>query len=349
MRILLIGGTGFIGSFLAPELQRRGADIATLTRGVSPIRHVDGLTRIIGDRKRVRDAVPSIRRFAPDVVVDLVLSSGTQAHELMSAVQGIASRVVALSSIDVYRACGILHGLEEGPLEPVPLTEDSALRTKLATYPPAQIAALQQVYGWLDDEYDKIPVEQAILGDAHLPGTVLRLPMVYGPGDPLHRLWPLVKRMDDRRPAILMDSQLAAWRSPRGYVENVAAAIALAATTDRAAGRVYNVAEPVSYSEREWAEKVARVVGWTGEVLELPPDRTPPHLRMPGNTDQHWSADSTRIRSELGYSEPVGAEEAIRRTVAWERAHPPAAPLMPVDYDAEDAATASARSTPNVT
>ena len=115
MRILLIGGTGFIGSFLAPELQRQGAEVATLTRGRSPIAHADGLTRIIGDRKRLRDALSSIRAFAPDVVVDLVLSSGTQARELMSVLHGATGRVVAISSIDVYRACGILHGLEDGP------------------------------------------------------------------------------------------------------------------------------------------------------------------------------------------------------------------------------------------
>ena len=342
MRVLLIGGTGFIGSFLAPELQRQGAEVATLTRGASATPHVDGLTRIRGDRNRLRDAVPSIRRFAPDVVVDLVLSSGIQARALMTAVSGIASRVVALSSMDVYRACGVLHGLEEGPLQPVPLTEDSALRTKLSTYPPAQIAALRQIYGWVDDDYDKIPVERAVLGDPSLPGTVLRLPMIYGPGDPLHRLWPLVKRMDDRRPAILMDSLLAAWRGPRGYVENVAAAIALATLMDRAANRVYNVADPVPYSEREWAEKVAKVVGWTGDIIELPPERTPTHLRLPGNTAQHWSADSSRIRSELGFAESVGVDEAIRRTVAWERAHPPATPMMPIDYAAEDAALAAA-------
>ena len=63
MRILLIGGTGFIGAFLAPELQRRGAEVATLTRGVSPAPHVDGLTRITGDRKRLRDATSSVRAF----------------------------------------------------------------------------------------------------------------------------------------------------------------------------------------------------------------------------------------------------------------------------------------------
>jgi nucleoside-diphosphate-sugar epimerase len=341
MRILLIGGTGFIGSFLAPELQRLGADVAVLTRGRSGDPSAGGLTRIIGDRKRLRESESAVRAFAPDVVVDLVLSSGTQAQELMAVMRGIATRVVALSSMDVYRACGVLHGLEDGPLEPVPLTEQSALRTKLSTYPPAQIAFLQRVFGWLDDDYDKIPVERAILGDSELPGTVLRLPMVYGPGDPLHRFWPLVKRMDDARPAILMTAPMAAWRSPRGYVENVAAAIARAAMSDAAAGRVYNVGEQPSYSEIEWVQRVAAATDWQGDVVILSPEQMPAHLRVPANYDQHWTVDTTRIRAELGFTERVNSDAAIRRTIAWERANPPAVPLAVIDYDAEDAALAT--------
>lgn len=344
MRVLLIGGTGFIGSFLAPELQRLGAEVATLSRGVSPVPHADGLTRIIGDRNRLRDALPHIRAFSPDVVVDLVLSSGGQARDLMNIVRGIAGRVVAVSSIDVYRACAILHRLEQGPLEPVPLTEDSSLRTTPSTYPPAQIAALRQIFGWVDDQYDKIPVEHAILGDTTTPGTVLRLPMIYGPGDALHRLWPLVKRMDDGRKAIVFDAAVAGWRSPRGYVENVAIAIALAATIDRAAGRIYNVAERESYTEVEWARMVASATRWPGELVILPSEDTPEHLRLSANFDQHWTADSSRIRAELGFAERVRVDEAIRRTVAWERHHPPTIPLARFDYAAEDAAIERAAS-----
>ena len=340
MRALLIGGTGFIGSFLTPELQRLGADVAVLTRGRSANPGPEGLTRITGDRKRLRDSETAIRAFAPDVVIDLVLSSGTQAGELVSVLRGIAGRVVALSSIDVYRACGVLHELEEGPLEPVPLTEESALRTKLATYPPAQIAMVKQVYGWVDDDYDKIPVERALLENGDLPATILRLPMIYGPGDPLHRFFPLVRRMDDRRPAILMSTAQAAWRSPRGFVGNVAAAIALAAMSDTAVGRIYNVAEQPSYSELEWATRVAAAAGWKGAFVVLPSDELPPHLRMAGNLDQHWSVDTSRIRSELGYSEPVDLDDAIARTIAWERANPPSRPLAAIDYAAEDAAIA---------
>jgi nucleoside-diphosphate-sugar epimerase len=199
---------------------------------------------------------------------------------------------------------------------------------------------VQQVYGWVDDEYDKIPVEREIVGDGELPATILRLPMIYGPGDPLHRFFPLVRRMDDRRRAILMSTAQAAWRSPRGFVGNVAAAIALAAMSDNAVGRIYNVAEQPSYSELEWATRVAAAAGWKGAFVVLPPDEMPPHLRMPGNLEQHWSVDTSRIRSELGYREPVDLDDAIARTIAWERANPPSRPLAAIDYAAEDAAIA---------
>ena len=57
---------------------------------------------------------------------------------------------------------------------------------------------------------------------------------------PLHRFYPIVKRIVDGRCHIIFPQAIATWRSPRGYVENVAAAIVLAATDNRAAGRIYN-------------------------------------------------------------------------------------------------------------
>jgi hypothetical protein len=57
---------------------------------------------------------------------------------------------------------------------------------------------------------------------------------------------------------------------------------------------------------------------------------------------QHGDAGSERIRRELGYNEPVAPEEAIRRTIAWERTHPPRqVPEEMFDYGADDAAVAS--------
>jgi nucleoside-diphosphate-sugar epimerase len=198
---------------------------------------------------------------------------------------------------------------------------------------------LKEVFGWLDDEYDKIPVERAVLDDPELPGTVLRLPMVYGPGDPLHRFFPLVKRIADGRKTISFSQSIAQWRATRGFVENVGAAIALAVTSDQAAGKIYNVGEPDALSELEWGRLLTGVAGWSGELRVLPDDRAPAHLLVPANTAQHWIADSTKIREELGYTEIVAREEALCRTLAWERAHPPAQfDPKSFDYAAEDAA-----------
>ena len=311
-----------------------GHSVSVFHRGRTPA-HLPAES-ILGERRDL-----AVLRLKADVVIDLILSSGAQAESLMKAFRGVAGRVVAASSMDVYRACGVLHGSEEGPLEPVPLTEDSPLRTRLRTYPPAQVKMLQGLFGWLDDDYDKIPVERAVLGDPELPGTVLRLPMIYGPGDRLRRFRPVLKRIDDGRRLILFDQGWAAWRSPRGHVENVAAALALAAVSGQAAGRVYNVAERPAFSELDWARKIATAAGWDGQFVILPEERMPAHLAQPGNRAQHWDADSARIRRELGYEERLPLEEAIRRTVKWERAHPEGGfNLHRFDYAAEDAAVA---------
>jgi len=354
MRLLLIGGNGFIGPSVVSELVRAGHDVAILHRRLaegSTVRtpgaraaasaaadttaaaeagvRAGTVTHILGDRRHLADCAQRLLAFEPEVVIDLILSSGRQARELMTFFRGHARRVVGISSCDVYRACGVFHRSEDGPLEPLPLTESSALRTKLQTYPPAQLRMLQGVFGWLDDEYDKIPVEQAILEDEEVPGTIVRLPMVYGPGDRLHRFGPVLSQIDQGQPEILFEDRHAAWRSPRGFVENVGAAIALAATAPSAAGRVYNVAERESWSELEWAQQIAGAAGWHGRFVVLPADRAPAHLRLPGNFDQHWVVDTTRVREEIGYREPISREAAIRRTIEWERAQAPARVTRP--------------------
>jgi len=348
MRILVIGGSGFIGRFLVPRLLDAGHEVSVVQRPESDRPLPAGARAVRADRNRLADAAPALRALAPDVVVDLVLSSGRQAAALVDVMRGHAGRVVAVSSIDVYRAAGVLHGLEDGPpaLEPVPLREDSPLRTRLQTYPEAQLRMLRGVFGWLDAEYDKIPVERAVLGasgrgDPALPATVLRLPMIYGPGDPLRRLHPLLKRMDDARPVIVLPAGVAAWRGPRGYVENVAAAIALAATSGGTPSPVYNVGEAESLTELEWARLVAEAAGWRGELVVVPDEAAPASVRVPGNLAQHWAVDTGRLRAELGYAEPVARPEALGRTVAWERGQPAGAgdPAR-FDYAAEDAAAA---------
>ncbi len=176
------------------------------------------------------------------------------------------------------------------------------------------------------------------MADDALPGTVLRLPMIYGPGDLAHRLYPYLKRMDDRRPAILVGEAHSQWQWARGYVENVAEAIVTAIVDDRSAGRIYNVGEPEALTEKAWIEEIATVAGWPGRIVVVASERLPAKLVQPLNYKQHLTYDTRRIRSELGYVESIPRAEAIRRTIDWERRHPPA-DVDPgeFDYGVEDA------------
>ena len=341
MRILLIGGNGFIGSPLVRELRASGHEVAVFHRHADRDSANADVVQIQGDRNRLHDYRDQVQRFSPDVVIDVILSSGEQARQLMETVRDVAGRVVAVSSMDVYRAAGIWHGVEPGPLEPLPLTEDSPLRTVRRLHAPEVVKMMKGVFGWLNEDYDKIAVEEAIMNDSVVSGTVLRLPMVYGPGDRLHRWFPLLKRLADGRSAILLPDDFAAWRAPCGYVDDVAHAIALAATSERAAGRVYNICQEPTLPELEWQAKIAKGTNWSGRFVVLPRERTPKHLLLPGNAAQHVVATSDRIRAELGYKELVEVEDAIQRTVAWERRNPPGTvDPQQFDYAAEDAALA---------
>jgi nucleoside-diphosphate-sugar epimerase len=340
MRILIIGGTRFIGPSVARRLSDMGHEITLFHRNLTQTDLPAGVKHILGDRQRLADFAGEFERLAPQVVLDMIPFAEAHAQALVSTFEGIAQRVVAISSQDVYRAYGKLIHAEPGPLEPLPLTEDAPLRQKLYPYRGEIPRKPQDPRRWMDD-YDKILVEHVVMGAPGLPGTVLRLPMVYGPRDPQHRLFNYLKRMDDQRPAILLESGLAAWRWTRGYVENVAAAIALAVADERAAGQIYNVGETETLSEAEWVKEIGRAAGWSGQVVVVSKERLPTHLLTDTDTDQHLVVDTTRIRKELGYDEPVSRDEALRRTIAWERAHPPAT-VDPgqFDYAAEDAVLA---------
>ena len=340
MRILVIGGSGFIGTPLLHTLRNRNHKVALFRRGRTPAVLPEGIQEITGDRNRLTESQKEIGSFAPDVVIDLIVSSERQAKQLTEVFPDSSCRIIFISSMDVYRAFGVLHGIEAGPPCPLPLTEDSSLRQNLHPYSRERVKVMRAVFSWLDEEYDKIPAERAVLENAK--GTVLRLPMVYGPGDPLHRFHGIVKRIRDGRDKIIFSQPMAEWRSPRGYVDNVAEAIALAAESERAAGRIYNVAESQAFSELDWARKIAAHMNWHGDFVVLPVERAPRHLLPPGNTTQHLDASSERIREELGYREVVSMDDAISRTIEWEAANPPRGlSLHQFDYPAEDAALAA--------
>jgi nucleoside-diphosphate-sugar epimerase len=312
MRVLAIGATGFIGQHVVRRLVDQGHSVVVFHRsetGVVPM----GARQVLGDRDRPDDLHATLDRFTPDVVLDVILYTEKQARMMVETFRGRGGRVVALSSADVYRNYDGLRGKGVAPPDVVPLTEDAPLRE--SRYPYRGFDLSFEYAG----DYEKILVEQVLMNEPELPATVLRLPAVYGPGDVQHRLRPYVQRMTDRRPGILLQDQQANWRWTRGFVENVAAAVALAVSDARSLGRVYNVGEEPAPTEREWVERIGAGVGWGGAVVAVPSTELPDHLKQQFDWRYDLWIDTTPIRRELGYVEVVSPDVALERTVEWER------------------------------
>jgi nucleoside-diphosphate-sugar epimerase len=334
MQILVIGGTGFTGVHVLRRLVEGGHNVAVFHRGRTETELPLVVQHIYGEREDLSTFVADFKKFAPDVVLDMIPYVEQDAFTLIETFRGMAKRVVAISSMDVYAAYGRFRRSEAGEPEQTPFDEDAPLRSNLYPYREYAQSSDDLVYN-----YDKILVERVVMNDSKLPGTVLRLPKVYGFGDNQHRAFEYVKLMDDRRPAILLEERKAQWRWTRGYMENVAVAIVLALMNEQAANRIYNVGEADALTEAEWVRELGCVAGWDGEVVAAPRDILPKHLAEEYDYRHNLAANTSRIREELGYAEPISREEALKQTVAWERDNPPKnIDAEKFDYAAEDAA-----------
>ena len=335
MKVLVIGGTNFIGPYVVRQLVDMGHSVTVFNRGKTQTDLPEEVKWLEGDRHYLPDYQQQFQQLAPQVVLDMIPYTAKDAQGVVDTFKDIAQRVVAISSQDVYRARDLIWQRETGIIEPTPLTEDSPLRSQLYPY-----RDLLKPGSSIPPDYDKILVEQSLM-KSELSATILRLPMVYGARDYQHRLYPYLKRMDDKRPAIVLEEKLARWQGCYGYVENVAYAIALSVNDERAKGRIYNVAELPGSTEADLIEEIASIVGWQGEIVIVPKAQMPASWQFKANLDQHWVTDSSRIRQELGYEEWVNRDEALRKTISWERKHPPEAfseadnPKL-LDYTTED-------------
>ncbi|GAM98527.1 UDP-glucose 4-epimerase [alpha proteobacterium U9-1i] len=215
---------------------------------------------------------PETITFAPDVVLLTIAMGQSDASAAIAAFDGRAARVVLLSSGDVYAAYGRFTGFERGAILPTPLSETSPLRQTLFPYRTAATPPEAMEY-W----YEKILAEREVLSRSTLPGTVLRLPKVYGPED------------NANLATIYGMHAYPHWKWTHGHVDNVAHAITLAVADPLAAGEIFNVGELNTPT--------------MGERLALLPPRSPSASESAYNFAQDIAYDTSKIRRLLGYSD----------------------------------------------
>lgn len=334
LRVVVIGGTRFIGRAIVDELVAHGHAVLIVHRGTThpPDLRTD-VPHLHADRLDLTPVAGDLQRFDPSAVLDCAALGATDADAVLGTFADQTDlRLVVLSSMDTYRAYGSLHA---GTVtDAVPLDETSPVR-------PERFPYRGQIPGM--DDYEKLDVEERWLGRG---GTVCRLPMVFGPHDYQRREEFVLRRVRAGRTEIPIGAGTALFTF--GFVDDIARGVRLAIEAEPSvvAGEVFNFGErrsPTMFlrARRILEAAAAAGAGPTAELVRVPDDALPDDLGILGSVAQPLLVSSDKARRLLGWDES-DPDEALRRSVEWHLAHPPApAPAAQTetgDFSADDAA-----------
>ncbi|WP_035793640.1 NAD-dependent epimerase/dehydratase family protein [Kitasatospora mediocidica] len=300
MRILVLGGTSFVGRAIVDDALRTGLQVTLFGRGKTGTELFPALTRLIGDRDTGDYA--ALRHGSWDAVVDVSGYLPRHVGQAMDALDDRVGRYLFISSHAVYiRPPDLAPGSDEDTPRRAPVRHTEELDED--TYGPAKVACEDDVttrYG--------------------TRATIVRPGKVVGPHDPSDTLTYWVRRAA-RGGRVAVPGDLA---QPVQVVDarDLARLVVQLLVDDRpGAFHAVGPAEPVTLGEV--IETCARVAGSRVEPVPVPPDavgRFFPLVRDNWPTQQRSTA---RARAAGLPATPL--EVTAADILAWdrERGEPP--------------------------
>ncbi len=333
MKVLVIGGTRFVGHELVWRLLAAGHEVTLLNRGLLGDVFGSRVTRLRGDRTTDLERLLAGRTFA--AAVDFAAYTGNDGRRAVEVLAGRVGHYVVISTGQVYlvrESC------------PTPARESDYAGPLL----PDPVAGPDK-HEW-DYGMGKRALEDALAlawERSRFPATRLRIPMVNGPRDHFRRIERYLWRMIDGRPILLPGG--GARRVRHVYSGSVVKAILAILGRAETFGQAYNLAQAETPTLAELLQLLAERLGAKLTLVDVPWERVvaaqiDPVLLSPFSGRWMSFLDPSRACAELGFRhEPLGAY--LDAIVASFLAQPPADP-PPGDElrDAEQRLLASVRS-----
>ena len=308
MRVVVIGGSGHIGTFLVPRLVRAGHEVITITRGARTA-YADApewrqVRRVVADRgQEDREGTfgGTVAGLGPDVVVDLVCFTLESAAALVESLRGRTGHLLHCGSIWRF-----------GPSDKLPITELTG------TAPVGE-------YGIQKDRIARMLKQETASGG--LATTSLHPGHIVGPG------WHPIGPLGNLDPAVW--STLSAGEPLRipgigvelmhhVHADDVAQAFERAIEQrDAAAGEDFNVVAPSALNVRGYAHAAA---GWFGQAAALDSVSWEQFRQTttPEHADTSWEhlyrsqcVAIDKARALLGYAPRYEPDAAVLESVRW--------------------------------
>lgn len=232
MRILIMGGTRFVGVYLTRILVKQGHEVVLFNRGNKPA-PVTGIQQIHGDRKDAAQLKAKLASETFDVIFDNNGRELSDSQPLAEIFQGRVQHFVYMSSAGVYQASDQLPHREEDPTDP-----QSRHRGKAQT--------------------------EAYLADQGLPFTAIRPTYIYGPQNYNDLEAWFFDRIVRDRPVPIPGNGL--YLTQLGHVQDLARAMVAVLGNSAAIGQIYNLSGDRYVTFDGLARACAKAVGKSAEL-----------------------------------------------------------------------------------
>lgn len=294
MRVLVVGGSRFIGLHVVRELLRRGHDVLVFNRGNNNHRLPAKVKTLIGDRRDPDSLAAALSSLEVDAVVDMCAYTREDTARLLEVLPR-SIRFLHASSGAVYRLADRFPIDESFPLGPDPDEGDYGL--------------------------NKIAIEE-LLREKQREGlrvTILRPGYVYGPDNYLYRESRFFERLETGRPILVPGSGEVLTQCV--YVKDVAWAFAECLERENTIGEVYNILQKHAYTLKGYLNAVFQALGRSTPIITFDPYRlglTKKEIAQvfPFRWQHNVVRSIAKAECDLGFR-PVSLAEGMRETYLW--------------------------------
>ncbi|MCK5734395.1 MAG: SDR family oxidoreductase [Candidatus Latescibacteria bacterium] len=300
MKVLFIGGTGFISTAVSRQAIAQGFELYLLNRGSRPA-HLPGCHRLTADIRKPEDVRAALQDLEFDVVVDWIAYTPDDIERDLALFTGRVKQYVFISSASAYQK----------PPAHYLITESTPLHNPYWEYARKKIACEERLM-------------QAYREDG-FPVTIVRPSLTYDPNFPIAiggwGCYTLADRLQRELPIIVHGDGSSLWVVThaddfgRGFLGLLGNA--------RALGQAFHITSDEVLTWDQIYQTIAEALGVEAKIVHIPSDfiaKVSPELGGGLLGDKTWSAvfDNSKIKAFVpGFKAAIPFRDGIRRTLAW--------------------------------
>lgn len=297
MKILLLGGTSYVGPDIAQQLIQARHQVTLFTRGQHTSDRVKGIPHLTGDVKSPEDLKRAAQSERWDLVIHQLAYDAADVERVLEIFPDL-KRLVLTSTISVYRYA---HPGTQ-PYQESQVSYERSPAAEDLSDPHWRYAR------------GKWQAEGALVRQQRIPYTIVRPSFIFGPYDqPTRTPW-YVERLRKNQPIhlpLLSDGLSNTIRLL--FAPDAAQAVALAATHPEAAGEVFNVAQKEIVSLRDIVVAMANELKVSADLRPRRAAELSEADRGPLGYDRHWVMATDKI-ARLGF-QPTPFRDALSATI----------------------------------